>query len=120
MKTTSIIASIGFLASAVLAAPATAQTELVARSDAPESIIKANNLGIDIFGPIPSDAVKVEEGHYIAEEGTLAHAWIKAQLDVDLTKVSKERRDEITKREFANIGIGMFAQDWCKSLPKNY
>ena len=72
----------------------------------------ATALGIDVYGPIPADAVKVENGHWSAEPGTLAHAWIKAQFDIDWSRVDAE---QIAKRQgYANIGIGMFAQDWCK------
>ena len=79
-----------------------------------DSIVAAEAKGIDVYGPIPDDAVKVEDGYYTAEEGTDAWAWIRAQIDLPNTE---ETRREIEKRQgYANIGIGMFAQDWCKSL----
>ncbi|PNP50588.1 hypothetical protein THARTR1_08804 [Trichoderma harzianum] len=75
-----------------------------------ESVANATAKGIDVFGPIPDDAVKAHEGFYTAEEGTDAWAWIRAQIDIP-----SHARPETEKRQnYANIGIGMFAQDWCK------
>jgi len=97
---------------AAIAAPTEQSTQGAVARNVPESIVNATALGIDVYGPIPADAVKVENGHWSAEPGTLAHAWIKAQFDIDWSRVDAE---QIAKRQgYANIGIGMFAQDWCK------
>lgn len=75
-----------------------------------ESVANATAKGIDVFGPIPDDAVKAHEGFYTAEEGTDAWAWIRAQIDIPAhARPATEKR-----QNYANIGIGMFAQDWCK------
>ncbi|KAL7782638.1 hypothetical protein V8C43DRAFT_310162 [Trichoderma afarasin] len=74
-----------------------------------ESVANATAKGIDVFGPIPDDAVKAHEGFYTAEEGTDAWAWIRAQIDIPAhARPATEKR-----QNYANIGIGMFAQDWC-------
>ncbi|KAK2606057.1 hypothetical protein QQS21_003575 [Conoideocrella luteorostrata] len=74
-----------------------------------DSVARAIARGIDIHGPIPSDAVKVEEGHWTAQPGTEAWDWIRAQIDM-----KPEEHTATEKREYANIGIGMFAQDSCR------
>lgn len=83
--------------------------------DVPESIANATARGIGVWGPIPGDAVKVGEHQYTAEEGTLAHAWIRAQVDIDWTSPAARDAAKMAKRELANIGIGMFTQDLCKA-----
>ncbi|EGR50068.1 hypothetical protein MKX07_007821 [Trichoderma sp. CBMAI-0711] len=104
MRFTTIIASGLFAASSVLGL-AILPRELAEI----ESIANATAKGIDVFGPIPDDAVKTDAGYWTAEEGTDAWAWIRAQIDIPA-----HAHPESTKRQtFANIGIGMFAQDWC-------
>lgn len=98
-------------AGSVLGAP---PAPLAERTPVAESIVNATALGIDVYGAIPEDAVKVADGHYTAEPGTNAWAWIRAQIDLPDTA---HTRSENEKRQWANIGIGMFAQDWCKSSP---
>ncbi|KAK4455257.1 hypothetical protein QBC34DRAFT_288486 [Podospora aff. communis PSN243] len=83
-------------------------------SGTPESILNATSLGINVHGPIPHDAVKVGENSYTAAEGTLAAAWIRAQVDIDWTSPSAQHAARLAKREWANIGIGMWAQDGCR------
>ncbi|OBR10914.1 Amidohydrolase [Colletotrichum higginsianum IMI 349063] len=94
-------------AGSVLGAP---PAPLAERTPVAESIVNATALGIDVYGAIPEDAVKVADGHYTAEPGTNAWAWIRAQIDLPDTA---HTRSENEKRQWANIGIGMFAQDWC-------
>lgn len=66
--------------------------------------------GIDVHGPIPGDAVKGSDGGYHFAADSNAFHWVRAQL-VEPPKTSK--RDLETRNDPANIGIGMFAQDWC-------
>lgn len=79
------------------------------------SIARAVARGIDVYGSIPSDAVKIADGHYTAEPGTKAWDWIRAQIDRQPGEVDGNK-----KREYANIGIGMFAQDWCTVFSLNH
>ncbi|RFU82183.1 amidohydrolase [Trichoderma arundinaceum] len=74
-----------------------------------ESVANATAKGIDVFGPIPGDAVQADNGYWTAEEGTDAWAWIRAQIDIP----SHARPQSEKRQNYANIGIGMFAQDWC-------
>lgn len=104
MQFSTIILSLGLAAiNGVLAAPST-----VAVRDVAESISNATAMGVDVYGPIPSDAVKVDAHQWTAEPGTKAWAWIRAQIDLD---AGNEKRQGSGP---ANIGIGMFAQDWCE------
>lgn len=96
--------------SAVMATGALAAPPASSSPDKVDYIANAIAKGIDLEGPIPSDAVLVKDGHYTAKEGTKAWDWIRAQIErqpEDTTNI--EKRDE-----WANIGIGMFTQDWCK------
>lgn len=97
-------------AGSVFAAP----NPIIERAPVAESIANATAMGVDVYGGIPDDAVKVTEGQYTAKPGSKAWAWIRAQIDLPDTE---ETRREIAKRQgWANIGIGMFAQDWCKFI----
>ncbi|KOS22319.1 hypothetical protein ESCO_001602 [Escovopsis weberi] len=92
------------LAATALAAPSTSLSST-------SSIADAEAHGVDVFGPIPADAVKTPEGHYTAEEGTQAWRWIRAQIDIPN---GAHPDDKVEKRQgAANIGIGMFAKDSC-------
>ena len=105
MRSSTFIASISLLAAGtVLAAPS------IPRAIAEiESIANATALGVDVYGPIPDDAVVQDDGHYTAEVGSKAWAWIRAQIDLP-----RDETNDVEKRQsWANIGIGMFAQDWC-------
>lgn len=108
MRFTTIVASGLFVANSALA------LAILPREIAEiESVANATAKGIDVFGPIPGDAVKADNGYYTAEEGTDAWAWIRAQIDIPA-----HARPETEKRQnYANIGIGMFAQDWCMYSP---
>ncbi|KAM0322414.1 hypothetical protein ACHAQA_009481 [Verticillium albo-atrum] len=121
MHFASVLAKFGLLASVALAAPNA--PILAARDDgvdftlvkdasgAVESFKNATKLGVDIFEPIPDDGTVLED-RIIAEPGTKAWAWIRAQIDIDWDQVSEE---QIQKRQgWANIGIGMWAQDNCQ------
>ncbi|KAL0634306.1 hypothetical protein Q9L58_006772 [Maublancomyces gigas] len=65
----------------------------------------AEQRGIDVNGPIPSDAQPIEGG-YTFEDGSDAGIWVLAQLAPPSTT-------SLAKRELANIGIGMFAGSNC-------
>ncbi|KAL9947973.1 hypothetical protein D7B24_004125 [Verticillium nonalfalfae] len=123
MHFSTILAGCGTLLSFALASPTSPL--LAARHDTVsfavftdsngeiESFKNAEALGVDIYGPIPDDGV-VHADHVTAEPGTKAWAWIRAQADIDWAKVSKDKRDAVLKRQgWANIGIGMYAQDNC-------
>ncbi|KJZ71490.1 hypothetical protein HIM_09129 [Hirsutella minnesotensis 3608] len=73
-----------------------------------ESIVNATALGVDVFGPIPNDAVKLGEGHYQAEPGTKAWAWIRAQADLPVDESQPEKR-----QQYANMGVGLYIGDLC-------
>ncbi|ROT38217.1 hypothetical protein SODALDRAFT_296784 [Sodiomyces alkalinus F11] len=76
-----------------------------------ESFANATALGVDIFGDIPDDGVR-EGDHVTAEPGTKAWAWIRAQIDIDWDTVPTEQLEK--RQGWANIGIGMWAQDNCQ------
>ncbi|KAM0277205.1 hypothetical protein ACHAQH_005988 [Verticillium albo-atrum] len=124
MYFSTVVATLGALSTLALAAPNS--RPLAVRDDGlnftvftdangdVESFKNAAALGVDIYGPIPDDGV-VHDGHVTAEPGTKAWAWIRAQADIDWKHVSKEKRDAVLKRQgWANIGIGMYAQDNCQ------
>ncbi|KAK0716324.1 hypothetical protein B0H67DRAFT_539305 [Lasiosphaeris hirsuta] len=108
---TFFVSIFALFAATALATP-TPIAHILAR-DVPESIANATALGINVYGHIPDDAVKIGEGSYTAEVGTLAHAWIRAQIDIDWTSTAAQDEAKIAKRELAHIGIGMWTQDWC-------
>ncbi|WYZ38364.1 hypothetical protein EsH8_III_000278 [Colletotrichum jinshuiense] len=113
MRFSTLFVSAGLMAAGnVLGAPGF----VADRAPVAESIANATALDVDVYGSIPDDAVQSADGHYIAEPGTKAWAWIRAQIDLPNTAETRaeiEKRASIEKREPANIGIGMFAQDWC-------
>jgi hypothetical protein len=103
MHFSAIILSLGLAATnTVLAVPSAG----LAR-DVPESVSNATALGVDVYGAIPSDAVKVDDHHWEAAPGSKAWAWIRAQIDLGADNSKRQGSGP------ANIGIGMFAQDWC-------
>lgn len=61
--------------------------------------------GINIHGPIPSDATPTEGG-FTFTAGSDAALWVQAQI-------SLASSGDLAKREFANIGIGMFSAQNC-------
>lgn len=61
--------------------------------------------GIDVLGPIPSDAVPIEGGFEFADDSDASH-WARAQVAIATSP-------DLKKREFANIGIGMFSSEGC-------
>lgn len=71
-----------------------------------DTVAAAEYRGIDVRGPIPSDAKKDENGVYICEPDSDAAAWVRAQLSLGASSDTK-------KRELANIGIGMFSDNNC-------
>ncbi|TIC97879.1 hypothetical protein CH35J_007559 [Colletotrichum higginsianum] len=114
MQLSTLIFSAGLMASgSVLGAPGA----VAERSPVAESIANATALGVDVYGQIPADAVRVSDGSYTAEPGSQAWAWIRAQIDLPNTLETRneiENRAALEKRQAANIGIGMFSQDWCQ------
>ncbi|WQF82339.1 hypothetical protein CDEST_07353 [Colletotrichum destructivum] len=115
MQLSALIFSAGLMAcGSVLGAPGA----VAGRSPVAESIANATALGVDVYGQIPADAVRVSDGSHTAEPGSQAWAWIRAQIDLPNTLETRneiENRAALEKRQAANIGIGMFSQDWCKS-----
>lgn len=101
-------ASLVLFAAAAMAAPP--EPGALAVPAVPESIAKAMALGIDVFGSIPNDAVKVDD-HWVAKPGTLASAWMRAQIDLDQYQSAEGVHAE--KRQWANVGIGLWAMDGC-------
>lgn len=121
MHFTTVLSTLGLMASIALAAPKApilaARDEdvdfTVYKDDAGnvESFVNATALGVDIFEPIPDDGVVLND-RIVAEPGTKAWAWIRAQIDINWDEVTEE---QLQKRQgWANIGIGMWAQDNCK------
>ncbi|KAM0321993.1 hypothetical protein ACHAQA_009734 [Verticillium albo-atrum] len=126
MHFSTILATFGTLSTLALAAPSSRNvaargndndlvfTVFKDSTGEVESFKNAKALGVDIYGPIPDDGTVHDDGHVTAEPGSKAWAWIRAQADIDWSGVSKEKRDEVLKRQgWANIGIGMYAQDNC-------
>lgn len=122
---TTILASVGFLAALAQGSPASqlaraedfAPKVFLDENGAVESFEKAARLGIDIFGPIPSDARRVDD-HWEADPDTKAWAWIRAQADIDWDAVSQDKRDELEKRQGsgpAQINISVWTGDNCTS-----
>lgn len=122
-----VLATVGFLASLAQGSP----TSELARSEKftpkvfldedghVESFKDAARLGIDIFGPIPSDARRVDD-HWEADPDTKAWAWIRAQADIDWDTVPEEKRDEFEKRQgsgSAQINISVWTGDNCTFCP---
>ncbi|KAL0634115.1 hypothetical protein Q9L58_006994 [Maublancomyces gigas] len=60
---------------------------------------------IDIYGPIPADAIPIQGGYSFDANSDALH-WVRAQIALATSS-------DLEKREWANIGIGMFAQNWC-------
>ncbi|KAM4055804.1 hypothetical protein HRG_008345 [Hirsutella rhossiliensis] len=106
MRFSAILPFLGTISSA-LAAPNSVPSQDLAI----ESIFNATALGVDVYGPIPSDAVKVSKGHYTAEPGTKAWAWIRAQSDLTSEKGSESKLEK--RQQYANIGVSMFVGDLC-------
>lgn len=84
-----------------------------------ESFKNATDLGVDIYGNIPED-FEEKDGEFFAEPGSKAWTWARAQIDIDWEGLSQEKRDLVEKRQSgsANIGIGMWDRDACKSSPR--
>ncbi|KAI8233975.1 hypothetical protein K4K54_009401 [Colletotrichum sp. SAR 10_86] len=90
-----------------------APNPVIERNPVAEFIANATAMGVDVCGVIPDDAVKVIGYQYAAEPVSKAWVWIRVQIDLLNTE---DTRHKIEKRQgWANIGNGMFAQDWCKS-----
>jgi hypothetical protein len=82
-----------------------------------ESFKNATAMGVDIFGPIPDDGVRLAD-RVVADPGTKAWAWMRAQVDIDWASMPEEQYKSVQKRQGpANIGIGMWAQDNCEYHP---
>lgn len=72
-----------------------------------ESFVNATALGVDIYGPIPDDAIVVDD-HYMAEAGSKAYAWVRAQADIDWESAPVE------KRQAAQLEMTFWSGDNCK------
>ncbi|KAL0631152.1 hypothetical protein Q9L58_009995 [Maublancomyces gigas] len=94
------------LATSVLAValPAPALTP-VDMSSISNPISVCEQRGIDVRGPIPSDAKPTEGGFTFEADSDAAH-WARAQIALASSP-------DLEKRAYANIGIGMFAQNLC-------
>lgn len=86
-----------------------AESELIAVSINSSSILEdCKTAGIDPHAAIPTDYTKYENGTYHFKKGSKASEWTQAQLELDPSA------EELNKRTFTNIGIGMWTQDLCK------
>lgn len=108
MRFSASFASMALFAVVAVAAPA--EFAALNAHVIPESIANATALGISVYGPIPTDAVKVDD-HWVAQPGTSASAWMRAQID--LNPYEADQGDQVEKRQWANIGIGLWAMDNC-------
>ena len=113
MRFSASFASLALFAVVAVAAPA--ESAALNAHVIPESIANATALGIDVYGPIPADAVRVY-GHWVAQPGTRASAWMRAQID--LNPYEADQDGQVEKRQWANIGIGLWAMDNC--MPSKY
>ncbi|KAH7309656.1 hypothetical protein B0I35DRAFT_463615 [Stachybotrys elegans] len=77
-----------------------------------ESFKNATALGVDIFGPIPSDARRVDD-HWEADPGTPAWAWIRAQLDIDWDTVDEENLAKRQGSGNAFVNLSVWTGDGC-------
>ncbi|KAK3997986.1 hypothetical protein QBC44DRAFT_364184 [Cladorrhinum sp. PSN332] len=117
MRFSTTLASLALFSATALAAPTEVATPTIITHDSveiPESIVNATALGLDLYGSIPDDAVK-EGDHWTAQPGTLAAAWFRAQIDLDAYEEQLETAGApVEKRQWANIGIGLWTQDNCQ------
>lgn len=119
-----ILASVGLLATLVQGSPSLpsraedhAFKVFLDENGNVESFENAARLGVDIFGPMPSDARRVDD-HWEADPGSKALAWIRAQADIDWDTIPEEKRNEIEKRQgsgAAQINISVWTGDNCRS-----
>ncbi|KAI9152304.1 hypothetical protein HJFPF1_09534 [Paramyrothecium foliicola] len=80
-----------------------------------ESFVNATRLDVDIFGDFPTDDATLIDGHWTAEPGTKAHAWLRAQVDITEDTVSKEDLAKLDKRQGASqMDIAMWTLDNCQ------
>ncbi|KEY72666.1 hypothetical protein S7711_11366 [Stachybotrys chartarum IBT 7711] len=110
MYFSTLITSVGLLcATAVRSVPA-----VPGRLVQIESIIDATALGVDYYGPIPDDAILVQQGYWTANEGSKAWTWMRAQIDLP---PPEDTVSSVFKREnYASNGVGISTQDWCQSI----
>ncbi|EQL03200.1 hypothetical protein G6O67_005550 [Ophiocordyceps sinensis] len=97
--------------SAILPFLGAVSSALAAPNPVSESVSNATALGIDVYGPIPGDAVRAREGHWTAEPGTQAWAWIRAQIDLGNDHGPESKPEK--RQQYANIGMSMFVGDLC-------
>ncbi|KAK4183901.1 hypothetical protein QBC35DRAFT_418001 [Podospora australis] len=90
---------------------------LLAPGEVPESVVNATALGIDIWGDLPDDAVKIAEHQWDIPEGTKAAAWLRAQSDLELYESALEARGyqaHLARRQgSAEIGLGLWTGNNC-------
>ena len=107
---TTLLAVGAGIASAAPSASPVNEIDLVVRSDGSEILEKCKEAGIDVHGPIPGDYLDYDKttGRYHFGPGSKASLWASAQGYIE------EPEDKHEKRQgWANIGIGMWAQDNC-------
>ncbi|KAH7312499.1 hypothetical protein B0I35DRAFT_480950 [Stachybotrys elegans] len=75
-----------------------------------ESFANATALGVDIYGPMPDDA-KFVDGHWEGEPGTKAHAWFRAQIDIDWDSVPEKEKEK--RQGSSQMEVTMFTGDNC-------
>lgn len=108
--------SLVLFAAAALGAPTEPAAVAVRDVDIPESVRNATVLGVDVYGPIPDDAVQMGD-YWLAKAGSRASAWVRAQIDLDTYEAAQAAQGApVEKRQWANIGIGMWTQDDCTLL----
>ncbi|KAK4225431.1 hypothetical protein QBC38DRAFT_264494 [Podospora fimiseda] len=117
MRFSAAFVPLALFAGSALASPVEVPAATIETHDSveiPESVKNATALGIDLYGKVPSDAVRVDD-HWTAEEGTLANAYFRAQIDLPAYEEQLEAAGVKLKRQnWANIGIGLWAQDNCQ------
>ena len=78
----------------------------------PPSLLEASALNIDVWGPIPDDAVRVPLPNstdlygFLSEPGTRANVWARAQGELDKFEEELRRWEFIGGLERRQRGIG--------------
>lgn len=99
-----VLASL-FAASTLAAAVPTVTDATHDLVDMNDAIAIAEQRGIDVHGPIPSDATPIDGGFAFEADSEAAY-WVRAQTALASSTT-------LGKREFTNIGVGMFTGSGC-------
>lgn len=94
-----------FVYAALFAASALGAAVPAPAVDLNDAVAIAERCGINVNGPIPSDATAIDGG-FTFKAGSDASTWVRAQLALASS-------NDIEKRQTAIIGIGMFAGSNC-------